>query len=78
MFHDRRTNYREGAVRIGETLELYAEYHGERAQLFRLRAANIVLRMLSDPIDLIYDSDGRLREFISISNSSHLIGNASL
>jgi hypothetical protein len=130
MFHDKRTNYREGAVRVGDTLELYGgigeskrkpvdlpaepvvdagfhryidrhfealtqgerrdvkfavpaygrflgfqiakvddlEYRGEPAHRFRLRAANLLLRMLSDPVELIYDSQGRLREFIGISN----------
>lgn len=44
------------------------EYRGRPAFKLRLKASNLFLRMLSDPIDLIYDSQGRLREFEGVSN----------
>lgn len=43
-------------------------YRGENAFLVKMRPASALLRILVDPIDLTYSSDGRLLEFRGLAN----------
>ena len=44
------------------------EYQGEEALSVKMKPANRLLRLLVDPIDLVYGLDGRLLEFRGLSN----------
>lgn len=44
------------------------DYDGRPALALRMRPANLLIRLLVDPIRLVYGSDGRLREFAGISD----------
>jgi hypothetical protein len=44
------------------------EYRGEEALSIKMKPANRLLRLLVDPIDLVYGLDGRLLEFRGLSN----------
>ncbi len=46
------------------------EYEGTRALLVKMKPASRLLRLVVDPIDLVYGLDGRLLEFRGLANVS--------
>ena len=44
------------------------DYDGTAALLIKMKPASRLLRLVVDPIDLVYDLDGRLLEFRGLSN----------
>lgn len=44
------------------------QYRGDSAYLVRMKPVSALLRLLLDPVDLVYSRDGRLLEFRGLSN----------